>query len=146
MEQQPAKKNHGPKSKSGKLVLCIILTILIGLVYFYVALPPINPQSGDFYVFIAVLCIVFVVTSILTSGMDLIRDGSGPKDYLRFIKSRCLPAGILLLVLIAVGTVGTIISLPQPIQRSRKSIPDRNTVKRLFPHGWFFFIKRTISS
>ena len=44
MEQQPAKKNHGPKSKSGKLVLCIILTILIGLVYFYVALPPINPS------------------------------------------------------------------------------------------------------
>ena len=112
MEQQPAKKAHGPKSKSGKLVLCIILTILIGLVYFYVALPPINPQSGDFYVFIAVLCIVFVVTSILTSGMDLIRDGSGPKDYLRFIKSRCLPAGILLLVLIAIGIVGTIISLP----------------------------------
>ena len=112
MEQQPAKKAHGPKSKSGKLVLCIILTILIGLVYFYVALPPINPQSGDFYVFIAVLCIVFVVTSLLTSGMDVIRGGSGPKDYLRFIKSRCLPAGILLLVLIAIGIVGTIISLP----------------------------------
>ena len=112
MEQQPAKKAHGPKSKSGKLVLCIVLTILIGLVYFYVALPPINPQSGDFYVFIAVLCIVFVVTSLLTSGMDVIRGGSGPKDYLRFIKSRCLPAGILLLVLIAIGIVGTIISLP----------------------------------
>ena len=44
--------------------------------------------------------------------MDLIREASGPKDYLRFIKSRCLPVGILLLVLIAVGLVGTIISLP----------------------------------
>ena len=48
MEQQPAKQARGPNSKSGKLVLCIILTILIGLVYFYVALPPINPQSSDF--------------------------------------------------------------------------------------------------
>ena len=112
MEHQPAKKPHGPKSKSGKLAFCIILTIVVGLVYFYVALPPINPQSEDFYVFIAILCIVFVVSSILTSGMDLIREGSGPKEYLRFIKSRCLPAGILLLALIAVGIVGTVISLP----------------------------------
>ena len=112
MEQQPAKRGHGPKGKSGKLVLCIVITLLVGLAYFYVALPPINPQSSDFYVFLAILCIVFVVASLLTSGMDLIRGGSGPKEYLRFIKSRCLPVGILLLALIAVGIVGTLISLP----------------------------------
>ena len=112
MEQQPAKNGHGPKSKPAKLVFCVVITILVGLAYFYVALPPINPQSGDFYVFLAILCIVFVLVSLLTSGMDVIRGGSGPKEYLRFIKSRCLPVGILLLILIAVGIVGTLISLP----------------------------------
>ena len=29
----------------------------------------------------------------------------------------------------------TITSCPQPIQRMRKSIPERSTKKRLFPHG-----------
>ena len=112
MEQQPANKARGPKSRGGKLAICLIITAIIGLIYFYVALPPINLQSGDFYTFIAILCVVYVLCSLVTSGMDLVHGGGGPREYLRFIKARCLPVGILFLALIAVAVVGTLISLP----------------------------------
>ena len=112
MEYQPARKAHGPKSRAGKLLTCLLVTAIIGLIYFYVALPPINLQSGDFYVFIAVLCVVYVLCALVTSGMDVIQSGSSPKDYVRFIKARCLPVGILFLALILVGVVGGLISMP----------------------------------
>ena len=112
MEQQPAKKVHRPKSGTGRLILCLAITLVIGLVYFYVALPPLNLQAQEFYTFLTMLCVVFVVCTLLTSGMDLIRENSSPKEYLRFIKSRCLPVGILFLALIVVSIAGTVISMP----------------------------------
>lgn len=112
MEQQPARKARGPKSKGGKLAVCLLVTVLVGLLYFYVALPPINLQSGDFYVFIAVLCVVYVLCALVTSGMDLMHSGASPKEYVRFVKARCLPVGILFLALIVVALVGSLISMP----------------------------------
>ena len=49
MEQQPAKKRRGPASKLGKILINLIVTAVVGFLYFYVALPPINLQSSDFY-------------------------------------------------------------------------------------------------
>ena len=48
MEQQPAKKRRGPASKLGKILINLIVTAVVGFLYFYVALPPINLQSSDF--------------------------------------------------------------------------------------------------
>ena len=45
MEQQPAKKRRGPASKLGKILINLIVTAVVGFLYFYVALPPINLQS-----------------------------------------------------------------------------------------------------
>ena len=42
MEQQPAKKRRGPASKLGKILINLIVTAVVGFLYFYVALPPIN--------------------------------------------------------------------------------------------------------
>ena len=47
MEQQPAKKRRGPASKLGKILINLIVTAVVGFLYFYVALPPINLQSSD---------------------------------------------------------------------------------------------------
>ena len=55
MEQQPAKKRRGPASKLGKILINLIVTAVVGFHYFYVALPPINLQSSDFYTFIGIL-------------------------------------------------------------------------------------------
>ena len=112
MEQQPVRKHRGPRSKLGKVLVNLIVTAVVGFLYFYVALPPINLQSSDFYTFIGILCVVYVVSALITSGMNVVSSGGGPKEYLRFIKTQCLPVGILFLALIAVAIVGSILSMP----------------------------------
>ena len=112
MEQQPAKKRRGPASKLGKILINLIVTAVVDFLYFYVALPPINLQSSDFYTFIGILCVVYVVSALITSGMNVVSSGGGPKEYLRFIKTQCLPVGILFLALIAVAIVGSVLSMP----------------------------------
>ena len=109
MEHQPAKKRRGPKSRAGKILLNLVITAIVGFVYFYVALPALNFQSGELYTFLAVLCVVYVICALISSGFNL--EGGSPAEYLRFIKTQCLPVGILFLAIIAVGLVGQLTSL-----------------------------------
>ena len=112
MDHPSAKRPRGPKSKAGRLLINLLVTAVIGFLYFYIVLPPINLQSGDFYSFVGILCVVYVICALITSGMQTVTSGGGPREYLRFIKSQCLPVGILFLALIVVAVVGSIISLP----------------------------------
>ena len=74
--------------------------------------PPSTCSPAIFYTFIGILCVVYVVSALITSGMNVVSSGGGPKEYLRFIKTQCLPVGILFLALIAVAIVGSILSMP----------------------------------
>lgn len=101
------------KKKMGKakgVVINLLAVLVIGFLYFYFTLPALNFQSPDFYVFVGLLCVVYVVSAIITSGMSL--GGGGLGEYVRFIKSQCLPVGILLVALILVSLVGSAISMP----------------------------------
>jgi hypothetical protein len=42
------------------IIKSTIITIVIGAIYFYIALPPINLRSGEFYVFAFILYIAFI--------------------------------------------------------------------------------------
>ena len=109
-------KRHLPRSKFGKVLFNLAVTLVIGAIYFYVSLPALNLQSGDFYSFIGLLCIVYVISALITSGFNTGADRSDPKgqikEYFRFIKSQCLPVGLLFLLLIAVAVVGEVLSMP----------------------------------
>ena len=48
MEQQPVRKHRGPRSKLGKVLVNLIVTAVVGFLYFYVTLPPLNLQSSVF--------------------------------------------------------------------------------------------------
>ena len=101
-------------SKPGKILINLLVTVVVGFVYFYLAMPAINLQAPEFYSFVFVLCLIYVLSALVTSGF---RDGKKTGkarvgDYFRFIKQQCLPVGIFMLVLIAVAIVGQIISLP----------------------------------
>ena len=109
--EKGAKKARGPKSKAGKIVFNIVVTLIIGALYFYFALPAINLHDGSFYTFIGVLCIVYIVCALITSGRKPDRT-QGVREYVRFVKTQCLPVGILFLLLIAVAIVGWLISAP----------------------------------
>ena len=119
------KKLHAPKSKLGKVLLNLVVTAVVGFVYFYCALPALNLQSEDFYTFVGLLCVVYIVCAFITGGFHLegttVTTASGKvtavqggklKEYFRFIKNQCLPIGILLGLLIVVALVGQVISLP----------------------------------
>ena len=80
------------------------------------AIPAVNPQSGEFYSFVFMLCVIYLLCALVTSGFQ--GKGKGGfakgrvKDYFHFIKQQCLPVGILLVVMLAVVIIGEIISLP----------------------------------
>lgn len=115
-------KKHGgksipwPKGKLGKILINLLITAVLGYVYFYITLPAINPQSTEFYGFIFLLCLVYMICALITSGFQdthVVMDGKEKlKHYFHFIKQQCLPVGLLMLALIVVGVVGQIISLP----------------------------------
>ena len=108
MEQR--KKRRAPRSKLGRALLSLIVTLLFGAVYFYFALPALNPHSSDFYTFLLLLCVVYSLCSLVTSGLNL--QGGTVRTYLGFVKSQCLPAAILAAALIVVGVLGYVVSLP----------------------------------
>ena len=121
----------GSKRPHGKVrvtLISLLVTLAAGLVFFYVSLPAINLQSPDFYSFLLLLCVVYVVCTMFISGFRPREasssrttgpDGkavtahySGLGEYFRFIKARCLPVGILMVVLALVALVGEVISMP----------------------------------
>ena len=105
------KKRRVPKSKFSRVLLSLVITLIVGFVYFYVSLPALNLQDSNFYVFIFLLCIVFVVCALITSGFHA-SQGGGVKEYFRFIKAQCLPVGILMVALVLVGIIGSVVSMP----------------------------------
>ena len=106
-EKQPRK----PLGKAARILISLAVTLVFGLVYFYVSLPALNLQDSNFYTFVFLLCVVFVVASLFTSGFRM-APGSGVREYVRFVKTQCLPVGILMVLLIAVGLIGTLVSMP----------------------------------
>lgn len=105
------KKERRPKGKLARILTSLIVTVLVGFAYFYLSLPSINLHDGNFYVFVFILCIVFVVCTLFNSGVH-VDNGGGVKEYFKFIKAQCLPVGILMVALLLVGVIGSLISMP----------------------------------
>jgi hypothetical protein len=82
---------------------------VFGAIYFYVTLPPLNLHSGDFYVFVLLLCAVYCGCAVLTSGFQ----GSGAKGYFGFVKKQCTVPFVLGLVLVVTALIGAARSPPK---------------------------------
>ena len=82
-----------------RVIINLLITIVFGLVYFYVELPALNLQSNDFYFFIGLLSFVYMALSLITSGIRL---EGGIREYGKFVKKQCkIPAIIIALVILA---------------------------------------------
>ena len=105
-----------PKSRFGRTLLSLAVTAAVGFGYFYVTLPALNPHAGEFYSFLGLLCAVYVVCVFLLSGAphdNVIRTPKEKlREWLKFIKSRCLPVGLLFVAVVVVAAVGNVISMP----------------------------------
>jgi len=111
LSNEAVKQGHGPKGKMGKILINLLVTLVVGAVYFYISLPALNLQSEEFYGFVLLLCVVYILSALVTSGFD-VKGASGLKEYFKFIKSQCMPIGILLAGLIVIAIVGQIVSMP----------------------------------
>ena len=89
----------------GRTALNLAVTLLVGAVYYYAELPALNLHSGTLYVFVILLCAVYCVMAILTSGFQ----GSGAKGYFGFVKKQCKIPLILTLALLVTAIVGSIV-------------------------------------
>lgn len=86
------------------VLISIVLTVLVGLIYFYFQLPAINLQSMDFYIFIFILCVVFCGVNLLVTRFR----AASAKDYLKYLAKRCtIPVVVfgLLLVITVIGSL-----------------------------------------
>ena len=99
-----------PKSRARIVLTGLLITLLFGLVYFYFALPAINLQNPQFYVFVALLCGVFCLYSLFASGQAV--ESATPRELAGFLKKQCgIPVAIVLL-LVVVFAAGYVVSLP----------------------------------
>ena len=107
--QQP-KKPRKPRKAVGnaftRTLLNLAVTLVVGLVYFYVELPSLNLHAEEFYVFAFLLCAVYCVCAVLTSGFQ----GEGAKGYFGFVKKQCKVPFFVFLALIAAIAVGAVSS------------------------------------
>ena len=106
----PPKRSRKPRkavgSPAARVAINLAVTVLFGLIYFYLELPAINLHAEEFYVFIFLLCAVYCISAVLTSGFQ----GEGAKGYFSFVKKQCKIPFLAFLALIAVIAVGALSS------------------------------------
>jgi len=100
------------KAKVGlkRVLINIGITILVGLVYFYVRLPAINLHNSSFYGFIFILVAVYCL--LIGFSMGVIKSSSDPKTLWKGLKQFCLVPLIICGVLAVIYVVGSLISSP----------------------------------
>jgi len=110
------KKFRLPKGRLGRTLLSLAVTALVGFVSFYFTLPALNFHDKQFYSYLGLLCVTYVVcVFLLSGGMHSQVQMTGKEkllDWLHFIKSRCLPVGIAFVLVILVALVGEVLSMP----------------------------------
>ena len=88
-QPQRPKRERKPRKAIGnaftRTLINLGVTLLFGLGYFYFELPALNFHAEEFYVFVFLLCAVYCVCAVLTSGFQ----GEGVKGYFGFVKKQC---------------------------------------------------------
>ena len=107
--QRPQRQRKPRKAIGNALTRTLInlgVTLLFGLGYFYFELPALNFHAEEFYVFLFLLCAVYCVCAVLTSGFQ----GEGVKGYFGFVKKQCTIPFFVLIALIAAIVIGGLTS------------------------------------
>ena len=96
-QQRPRRRKTRKPMNSGKRTLVnILVTLAVGLLYFYFELPALNFQDPSFYTFFLLLCVVYCVCAVITSGFH----ADSWKGYFQFVKKQCLVPALLAAALI----------------------------------------------
>ena len=96
------RKSRKPMNNTKRTLINILVTAVVGLFYFYFELPALNFQDPSFYTFFLLLCVVYCVCAVVTSGFH----ADSFTGYFQFVKKQCLIpmlVAVALLVLILIG-------------------------------------------
>ena len=107
--QRPRRERKPRKAIGNAFTRTLInlgVTLLFGLGYFYFELPALNFHAEEFYVFLFLLCAVYCVCAVITSGFQ----GEGVKGYFGFVKKQCTIPFFVLIALIAAIVIGGLTS------------------------------------
>ena len=107
--QRPRRERKPRKAIGNAFTRTLInlgVTLLFGLGYFYFELPALNFHAEEFYVFAFLLCAVYCVCAVLTSGFQ----GEGVKGYFGFVKKQCTVPFLVLAALIVAIVIGGLTS------------------------------------
>ena len=109
-QPQRPKRERKPRKAIGnaftRTLINLAVTLVFGLIYFYFELPALNFHAEEFYVFVFLLCAVYCVCAVLTSGFQ----GEGVKGYFGFVKKQCTIPFFVLIALIAAIVIGGLAS------------------------------------
>ena len=86
------------------MLISILVTLVVGSIYFYINLPAVNLHSAEFYAFVIVLCTVYCVCSLVVTGFK----ATGLKDYIRHLLKKCTIPVVAAAILIVIGLIGSI--------------------------------------
>ncbi|WP_298032920.1 CvpA family protein [uncultured Dysosmobacter sp.] len=107
---QRPKRARKPRKAIGnaftRTLINLAVTLAVGLVYFYLELPALNFHAEEFYVFAFLLCVVYCICAMVTSGFQ----GEGVRGYVGFVKKQCAIPGLVLVGLLAAIALGSISS------------------------------------
>ena len=99
------------KSIPGPARICIniLITLAAAAIYFYIALPPINIQSGDFWTFVILILLLFSILTLLSSKSSQ-QIPSTPRGLFHFLWKNIRIPMILIGLCLVFCLIGTILS------------------------------------
>ncbi|MBQ5760178.1 MAG: CvpA family protein [Clostridia bacterium] len=100
-------ENNQKKRGFGRIAINLLVTLVFGLVYFYLELPAINLHDKNFYGFFFLMSAVYCVTALVTSGVyKFVQQG----EFFASIKQACLLPFILCVLLLVLMAGGSLMS------------------------------------
>ena len=107
-------------SKGKRFLINLLITLAVGLVYFYIKLPAINLQDRAFYSFFLLLSAVYCFLSILSQG--LFAKSETGKELWQNAKAHCTIPLFLCIALAVIYIIGNLISAPVFRSRSYRDL------------------------
>ena len=107
---------HKQMGRIKQTLICLAVTIVVGLVYFYFELPALNLHSPAFYTFVFILCAVYCATAVLTARIGMSVEDQQPlqftgvRPFFTMMKRHCLIPFFLCLALIVLYLGGSLFS------------------------------------
>ena len=95
-----------------RVLISLLVTLIIGGVWFYVSLPAINLHNTSFYSFVFILLLVYVLVFMIALGADTGKQEIHLRDYLSFAKNQCKVVVVIVVALAAIVVVCQISSAP----------------------------------